>query len=49
MQPLNLAKYALLLGSLQKSGWKSANPAASLVAPPPLVYGRPAQETVMTP
>ncbi|HHQ4683031.1 TPA: hypothetical protein ACSP2L_002111, partial [Aeromonas veronii] len=49
MQPLNPAKYALLPGSLQKSEGKQANPAASLVAPPPLVYGRRAQETVMTP
>ncbi|MEG0008760.1 MAG: hypothetical protein RR761_12105, partial [Aeromonas sp.] len=49
MQPLHLAKCALLPGSMQKSAPSPSEPDASLVAPDPLVYGRPAQETVMTP
>ena len=49
MQPLRPAKCALLPGSMQKNAQPPPQPDASLVAPDPLVYGRPAQETVMTP
>ena len=49
MQPLHLAKCGLLPGSGQKSGGIQANLDASLVALHPLVYGRRAKETVMTP
>ncbi len=49
MQPLRLAKCALLPGTRQKRTHSPLETVASLVAPHPLVYGRPAQETVMTP
>ncbi|MDH1507136.1 hypothetical protein N5I20_18985, partial [Aeromonas caviae] len=49
MQPLHLAKCAFMPGSRQKNAPSPSRPDASLVAPDPLVYGRPAQETVMTP
>ncbi len=49
MQLLRLAKCVLLPGSMQKRTHSLLESATSLVAPHPLVYGRPAQETVMTP
>ena len=48
MQPLHLAKCAFCRDPGKKRSF-SVPPDASLVAPDPLVYGRPAQETVMTP